>query len=149
MPTIYEQLRADIVTAVKARDSATATALRSADAAVQRASMDLSKPIDDALAIGTIRKGVKNLADAKLEFERGGRADLVAANDVEIKLLEKYLPKAVDGERLDAMVIDAIRESGAQSRKDMGKVMGILKQKPEASLIDFSAASKLIQVRLP
>jgi hypothetical protein len=47
------------------------------------------------------------------------------------------------------MVIDAIRESGAQSRKDMGKVMGILKQKPEASLIDFSAASKLIQVRLP
>jgi uncharacterized protein YqeY len=149
MPTIYEQLRADIVTAVKARDSATATALRSADAAVQRASMDLSKPIDDALAIGTIRKGVKNLADAKLEFERGGRADLVAANDVEIKLLEKYLPKGVDGERLDAMVIDAIRESGAQSRKDMGKVMGILKQKPEASLIDFSAASKLIQVRLP
>jgi uncharacterized protein len=149
MPTIYEQLRADIITAVKARDSATATALRSADAAIQRASMDLSKPIDDPLVIATMRKGVKNLADAKLEFEKGGRSDLVAANDVEIKLLEKYLPKGIDGARLDAMIADAIRESGAQSRKDMGKVMGILKQKPEASLIDFSAVSKLIQAKLP
>jgi uncharacterized protein YqeY len=149
MPTIYEQLRADIITAVKARDSATATALRSADAAIQRASMDLSKPIDDPLVIATMRKGVKNLADAKLEFEKGGRSDLVAANDVEIKLLEKYIPKGIDGARLDAMIADAIRESGAQSRKDMGKVMGILKQKPEASLIDFSAVSKLIQAKLP
>jgi uncharacterized protein len=149
MPSIYEQLRADIVTAVKARDSATATALRSADAAVQRASMDLSKPIDDALVIATLRKGVKNLADAKLEFEKGGRSDLVAANDTEIKLLEKYLPKGIDGARLDAMISDAIKESGAQSRKDMGKVMGLLKQKPEAPLIDFSAVSKLIQAKLP
>jgi uncharacterized protein len=149
MPSIYEQLRADIVTAVKARDTATATALRSADAAVQRASMDLSKPIDDALVIATMRKGVKNLADAKLEFEKGGRADLVAANEAEIKLLEKYLPKGLDAARLDALVTDAIRESGAQTRKDMGKVMGLLKQKPEASLIDFSAVSKVIQSKLP
>jgi hypothetical protein len=149
MPTIYEQLRADIVTAVKARDSATATALRSADAAVQRASMDLSKPIDDALVIATVRKGVKNLADAKLEFEKGGRSDLVAANEAEIRLLEKYLPKGLDAARLDALIADAIRESGAQSRKEMGKVMAALKQKPEAPLIDFSAASKLIQAKLP
>jgi uncharacterized protein YqeY len=149
MPTIYEQLRADIIAAVKARDSATATALRSADAAVQRASMDLSKPIDDALVISTMRKGVKNLADAKLEFEKGGRGDLVAANDVEIRLLEKYLPKGIDAAKLDGMIADAIRESGAQSRKEMGKVMGILKQRLDAPLIDFSAVSKLIQAKLP
>jgi uncharacterized protein len=149
MPSIYEQLRADIVTAVKARDPATATALRSADAAVQRASMDLSKPIDDALVIATMRKGIKNLADAKLEFEKGGRGDLVAANEAEIRLLDKYVPKGIDGAKLDTMIAEAIQESGAQSRKDMGKVMGILKQKPEASLIDFSAASKLIQAKLP
>jgi hypothetical protein len=137
------------VTAVKARDSATATSLRSADAAIQRASMDLSKPIDDALVVATMRKGVKNLADAKLEFEKGGRTDLVAANDIEIKLLEKYLPKGLDAAKLDALIADAIKESGAQTRKDMGKVMGILKQRPEAPLIDFSAVSKLIQAKLP
>jgi uncharacterized protein YqeY len=149
MPTTYEQLRADIVTAMKARDTATATSLRTADAAIQRASMDLSKPIDDALVVGTLRKAVKNLADAKVEFEKGGRPDLVTANETEIKLLEKYLPKGLEGAQLEALVAEAIKESGALSRKEMGKVIGALKKRPEAALIDFSAASKLIQSKLP
>ena len=92
MPTIYETLRADIITAMKARDSSTTTALRTADAAIKRAAMDANKEIDDPLVIATIRKAVKNLADAKVEFEKGGRADLVAANEAEIRILEKYLP---------------------------------------------------------
>jgi uncharacterized protein YqeY len=148
MPTTYETLRADIITAMKARDSATATSLRTADAAIQRAAMDLGKPIDDALVVSTVRKAVKNLSDAKIEFEKGGRADLVAANDTEIRLLEKYLPKGLSGAQLEGLVADAIRESGATSRKEMGKVMGLLKQRPEAGQIDFSAVSKLIQARL-
>jgi hypothetical protein len=149
MPTTYEQLRADIVTAMKARDTATATSLRTADAAIQRASMDLSKPIDDALVVGTLRKAVKNLADAKVEFEKGGRADLVTANETEIRLLEKYLPKGIEGAQLEALVAEAIKESGALTRKEMGKVIGVLKKRPEAALIDFSAASTLIQAKLP
>ncbi|HXN35018.1 MAG TPA: GatB/YqeY domain-containing protein [Opitutaceae bacterium] len=149
MPNLYEQLRADIVTAVKARDAAASTALRTADAAIQRASMDLSKPIDDALVIGALRKGVKNLADAKVEFEKGGRADLVAANEAEIRILEKYLPKGIDGAQLDALIAEAIKESGAQSRKEMGKVIGALKKRPEAALIDFAVASRLVQAKLP
>ncbi len=116
---------------------------------IQRAAMDLAKPIDDPLVIGTLRKGVKNLADAKVELERGGRVDLVAANEAEIRLLEKYLPKGIDGVRLDALIAEAIQESGAQSRKEMGKVLGLLKQRPEAPLIDFAAASKLVQAKLP
>jgi len=149
MPTLYEQMRADIVTAMKARDAATALSLRTADASIQRASMDLSKPIDDAIVVPTLRKAVKNLADAKVEFERGGRADLVAANEAEIRLLERYLPRGLDGARLEALIAEAIQESGAQSRKEMGKVMGALKKRPEAALIDFAAASKLIQAKLP
>ena len=149
MPTTYEQLRADIVTAMKARDTATATSLRTADAAIQRASMDLSKPIDDALVVGTLRKAVKNLADAKVEFEKGGRADLVTANETEIRLLEKYLPKGIEGAQLEALVAEAIKESGALTRKEMGKVIGELKKRPEAPLIDFSVASKLVQAKLP
>ncbi|MGA2015872.1 MAG: GatB/YqeY domain-containing protein [Opitutaceae bacterium] len=149
MPTLYEQMRADIVVAMKARDGATATSLRTADAAIQRASMDQAKPIDDAIVVATLRKAVKNLSDAKAEFERGARADLVAANEVEIRLLEKYLPKGVEGARLETLVAEAIQESGAQSRKDMGKVIGALKKRAEAPLIDFAAASKLIQAKLP
>ena len=149
MPTLYEQLRANIVTAMKARDSASALALRTADATIQRASMDQSKPIDDALVVTTLRKGVKNLADANVEFERGGRADLVAANKTEIALLEKYLPKQIDGAQLEGLVDAAIKETGATSRKEMGKVVGALKKRPDAGLIDFAAASKLAQAKLP
>src|SRR6185312_15210311 len=85
--TTYERLRADIITAMKARDTGTATALRTMDAAIQRASMDTGKPIDEALTIATFRKAVKNLTDARTEFEKGGRADLVAVNTAEITIL--------------------------------------------------------------
>ena len=87
MPTTYETLRADIIGAVKARDSGKATILRTADAAIQRAAMDLSKPIEEPLVIATLRKAVKNLTDAKAEFEKGGRPDLAAANAAEIVVL--------------------------------------------------------------
>lgn len=149
MPTLYETLRADVVTAMKARDNATTLALRTADASIKRAEMDLGKPIDDALVIATLRKAVKNLSDAKVEFEKGGRADLVAANEAEIRILEKYLPKGLDAARLDALVADAIRETGAQSKKEMGRVIGVLKKHPDAGLIDFGAVSKIVQAKLP
>jgi uncharacterized protein len=149
MSTIYETLRADVVIAMKAGDKAAVLALRTNDAAIQRASLDQGKPIDDALVITTLKRSVKNLTDAKVEFEKGGRMDLVAANDAEIKILEKYLPKGLDLARLEGLVADAIRESGAQTRKEMGKVIGALKKLPEAALIDFAAASKYIQSKLP
>lgn len=149
MPSIYDQIRADIVTAMKARDTVATTALRTADAAIKRAAMDANKDIDDALVIATLRKAVKNLSDAKAEFEKGGRPDLVAANDAEIKLLEKYLPQSLDPAKVDALISEAIQETGATTKKDMGKVIGALKKRPEAGLIDFGAVSKLVQARLP
>lgn len=149
MSTIYETLRADIVVAMKARNSTVTTSLRTADAAIQRASLDQSKPVDDALVIATLRKTVKNLTDAKVEFEKGGRTDLIAANDVEIKLLEKYLPAGLDPAKLEALITEVIAETGAQSKKEMGKVIGALKKRPEAGLIDFGAVSKLVQAKLP
>ncbi|HET7535994.1 MAG TPA: GatB/YqeY domain-containing protein [Candidatus Didemnitutus sp.] len=149
MATTYETLRADIIAAMKARDATTATALRTADAAIQRAAMDANKPIDEALVVTTLRKAVKNLSDARAEFEKGGRADLVAANTAEITVLEKYLPKGLDPAKLDALVNEVIAATGAQSKKEMGKVIGALKQRPEAALIDFGAVSKIIQAKLP
>lgn len=149
MASIYETLRADIITAMKARDSVATTALRTADAAIKRASMDANKDIDDAMTIATIRKGVKNLADARVEFEKGGRADLVAANNAEIALLEKYLPKGLDAAKVEALVVETIAATGAQSKKEMGKVIAALKQRPEAPLLDFGAVSKIVQAKLP
>lgn len=149
MSSIYEKLRADIVTAMKARDTKTAVILRTADAAIQRASMDLSKPIDDALVIATVRKSVKNLTDATAEFEKGGRADLAEANRAEVVILEKYLPQGLDPARVDALITEAIRSTGAQSKKEMGRVIAALKQSPDSGSLDFGAVSKLIQAKLP
>lgn len=149
MPSIYETLRADIITAMKARDGATATILRTADAAVQRSAMDQNKPIDDALTVTAIRKAVKNLADAIVEFEKGNRSDLVAANRAEIAILEKYLPAGLDAAKLEALIVEVIAATGAASKKEMGKVIAALKQRPEAGIIDFGAASKIVQSKLP
>lgn len=148
MPTIYETLRADIINAVKARDSALATILRTNDGAIQRASMDLNKPIDDELVLATLRKAVKNLVGANAEFEKGGRTDLIEANLKEIAIIEKYLPKALDAAQVEALVAEAIAATGAQTKKEMGKVIGALKQHPQAGLIDFGAVSKLVQAKL-
>lgn len=149
MASLYETLRADVITAMKARDAATTMSLRTADAAIKRAAMDANKEIDDALVIATLRKAVKNLADAKVEFEKGGRADLVAANEVEIRVLEKYLPQGLDAARVDALIAAAIAETGAQTKKDMGRVIGALKKGPDAALLDFGAVSKRVQALLP
>jgi uncharacterized protein YqeY len=111
--------------------------------------MDANKEIDDPLVIATMRKAVKNLADARVEFEKGGRPDLVAANDAEIRILEKYLPKGLDAAQVDALIAKAIAETGAQSKKEMGKVIGALKKLPEAALIDFAVVSKKVQEKLP
>ena len=148
MSAIYAQLRADIITAMKARDSVATTALRTADAAIKRAELDGNVAIDDALVIATIRKGVKNLTDANTEFAKAGRTDLVTANEIEIKLLEKYLPQGLSPEKLEAVISEVIQATGATSKKEMGKVMAALKQRPEAGVIDFGAASKLIQSKL-
>ena len=149
MASLYETLRADIVVAMKARDQVTLTVLRSADAAIKRTEMDTGKPIDDALVLATLRKAVKNLTDAAAEFTKGGRADLVAANENEARILSKYLPAQLEGAKLDALIAEAIQSTGAASKKDMGKVIGALKKLPEAGQIDFGAVSKLVQAKLP
>jgi len=148
MSALYEKLRSDIITAMKARDSEKATGLRTADAAIQRASMDTNVDIDDALVVSTLRKAVKNLADANEDFRKAGRDDLVAANAKEIGWLEDYLPAQITGDKLATIVDDALSATGAKTKREMGKVMGQLKQHPDAGLIDFGAASKLIQTRL-
>jgi len=149
MASLYEQLRADIVAAMKAGDKTRVTILRTADAAIKRAEMDGNLPLDDALVIATLRKAVKNLIDANAEFARGGRQDLVTANESEIAVLQKYLPSSLDPAQLAGVIDRVIGEVGATSKKEMGKVMAALKQAPEAGRIDFSTASRVVQSRLP
>ena len=95
-----------------------------------------------------LRKAVKNLTDANAEFLKGGRADLVAANETEIKVLQKYLPAGLDEAKIEALIAEAIAATGAVSKKEMGKVIAALKAHPDAGQIDFGAASKRVQAKL-
>ena len=96
MPSLYDTIRADIVTAMKARDKETTLVLRTIDAAIKRAAMDTNQEIDEALTLATLRKTVKDLTGANEQFAKGGRDDLIAKNDAEMAILKKYLPKALD-----------------------------------------------------
>ena len=110
--------------------------------------MDSDKPIDDDLVVATLRKSVKNLTAANVEFKKGGREDLVEANLKEIGVLDNYLPQMIGGDQLAVIIDEAIAETGAQSRKEMGRVIGFIKKRPDASLIDFGAVSKVLQGKL-
>lgn len=146
--TLYAQLRADILTAARARESDKLTALRMIDGAVQKIAIDDNRPVDDDLLLTTLRKAVKDLKGASEQFAQGGRADLVEKNDRESAWLEVYLPQAIDGAVLVGIIDAAIAESGATTKREMGKVMGLLKARPDADRIDFGAASKLLQSKL-
>lgn len=148
MASIYETLREDIKTAMKARDMDAVTALRSVDSAIKKIAIDDDREIDDDLVISVLRKSIKSLKGANEQFAQGGRADLVEANNKEIALLDKYLPQQIEGDALEAIVNEAIEQSRAQSKKEMGQVMGILKHRPDAALINFGEVSQLIQGKL-
>jgi uncharacterized protein YqeY len=110
--------------------------------------MDQGKPIDEGLVMTTLRKAVKNLSDARDEFAKAGRTDLVEANSTEIILLEAYLPKGLDAAQTEALVAEVLLATGATTKKDMGRVMGALKQHPSAGQLDFAVVSRLLQSKL-
>jgi len=149
MATTYEKLRADIVTAMKARDAGTLMVLRTADAAIQRAASDGGKPLDEALVVrDAAQSGQK--PDRRQGGVRPGRADGSGRRQRDRNPpAGEYLPAGLDAARVEALVVEAIKATGAQSKKDMGKVIGALKQRPEAPLIDFGAVSKIVQAKLP
>lgn len=148
MSQLYAQLRADIITAAKARDMARVTALRTLDGAIQKITIDENREIDDALVLSTVKKAVKDLKGANEQFARGGRQDLVDKNNAEVEILEVYLPRMLDVAAIENLVAEAIAEAGASEKKDMGKVMAVLKKHPDAERIDFGAANRMIQERL-
>jgi hypothetical protein len=90
---------------------------------------------------------VKQRREAIAQFEAGGRADLVEKENAEIALLQAYLPAQLTDAELDALIADAIAQTGASSIKDMGKVMGMVKAKA-AGRADMGAVGARIKARL-
>ncbi len=123
---IKTQLTEAMKQAMRANDDVTRRTTRMALAAVKQAEVDKQTTLDDAAVIGLLQKEIKNRREALEEAKKANRPDLVADNEAEIAVLERFLPKAMSREELQALAQTAIAETGASSQTDMGKVMKAL-----------------------
>lgn len=115
--------------AMKSGDDLRKRTIRMVLAAVKQVEVDKRIELDEMAVTALIQKEVKNRREALEEAKKANRADLVADNESEIKVLEEFLPKAMDPEELRALVQAAITETGAAAPSDMGKVMKIVMPK--------------------
>jgi len=123
---IKTQLNDSMKDAMKSGDEVRKRTVRMVLAAVKQAEVDKREELDDMAVIGLIQKEVKNRRESLEEAKKANRADLVADNEAEIKVLEAFLPKAMPDEELRAIVQNAITETGASTMADMGKVMKVV-----------------------
>jgi len=147
---LKNRLENDMKVALKARDTARLGVLRMALAALKQREIDSghrAEGLAENEALGVIERLIKQRREASEQFRNAGREDSAAAEDAEAKVLAEYLPEPVDAATLDAEIKDAIREIGASSRRDMGKVMGILKAKL-AGRADMSEVSRRVRDQL-
>ncbi len=123
---LRERIDADTKDALKAGAKDKVSTLRMLNAALKNKQIDKRRPLTEEEVVETVRSLIKQRRDSIEQFAKGGRQDLVDKETAEIKVLEAYLPKQLSREELDAMVRDAITQTGAQGAKDMGKVMKAL-----------------------
>lgn len=127
--TIKTQLNESMKDAMKSGDEVRKRTVRMALAAVKQAEVDKRVDLDDTAVLALLQKEVKNRREAIEEAKKANRADLIADNEAEIKVLEAFLPKAMPAEELKAIVQAAITETGAAGPSDMGKVMKVVMAK--------------------
>jgi hypothetical protein len=145
--SIVEELQARIVVALKAGRKEEVQALRFLVSELQRVAKDSGQTLDDDAEVKVLRKARKSRLEAAGAFRAGGRAELAEKEDFEAALIAELLPQELDQQALSALIDLAIADAGATSPKDMGKVMGLIKQRAGAN-VDGKTASRLVQERL-
>lgn len=125
--SIKEQLLADMKTAMKEKDTVRKNAVQMARSAVLQTEKDNQIELDDSGVTEIIAKEVKKRKDSLDDYQKSGREDLINDLRREIEVLSAYLPEPLTEAELEPIVQQAIRDAGAESMKDMGKVMGIVK----------------------
>lgn len=126
MSNTATQISDDIKTAMRAKDSVALNSLRALKSALTNAAIEkggLGTELDEPEVLAVIRKQIKQRQDSIEQFEKAGRAELAENEKAEIAILSKYLPAALTGAEIDAIVEKAISETGAASKADMGKAM--------------------------
>ncbi|RLA51110.1 MAG: GatB/YqeY domain-containing protein [Gammaproteobacteria bacterium] len=145
--SLAQSIRADMKTAMKARDKERLSTIRLILAEFKRIEVDERIDVDDARALAVLDKMVKQRRDSAEQFTSAGRDELAATENAEIAVIQEYLPAQLSEEELIAMVDAAIAASDATGMQAMGPVMGQLKPQLQGRA-DIGAVSQLVKSRL-
>jgi uncharacterized protein YqeY len=137
----------DMKTAMKAGEKDRLKVVRLMLAAIKQIEVDERIELDDARILSVLEKMVKQRRDSVTLFNQGNREDLSAIELAEIAIIETYLPEQLDETELDAIIDAAIGSTGAESIRDMGKVMGQVKAKA-AGRADMGTVGAKVKARL-
>jgi uncharacterized protein YqeY len=123
MGKLTDQIRADLTESMKARTADRTSTLRMLQSAIKNQQIDSGHELSDEEALAVIRKSVKQRQDSIEQYTKGNRPELAAKEQAEIDVLKTYLPPELTEAELESGVREIIASTGAQSKKDMGKVM--------------------------
>lgn len=145
--SLKSRITDDMKTAMKAGDKNRLKVVRQMLAAIKQVEIDKRVELDDAAALTVLDKMVKQRRDSVEQFERGGRDDLARIELDEIEVIETYLPEPLGDTELEALIDDAIAYTGAESMRDMGKVMAHVRSEA-AGRADMGAVGARVKARL-
>jgi hypothetical protein len=145
--SLKDQITADMKSAMKAGEKDRLKVVRLMLAAIKQIEIDKRIELDDAAVLSVLDKMVKQRRDSVEQFQNGGRNDLADIELAEIAVLDTYLPEQLSDAELDALIDEAISATGAESIRDMGKVMGQIKSKA-AGRADMGAVGAKVKARL-
>ena len=140
--SLKQQINDQVKQAMKAGEKQRLKVLRMLSAAIKQKEVDERVELDDAQVLAIIDKQVKQRRESIDQYTAGGRTELAEAEQAEIDILSEFLPEQLGEDELEAMIDQAIADTGAASMADMGKVMGQLKPKVQgrADMKEVSAA---------
>ena len=147
MSEIKTALMADIKACMKSGDKDRLAVLRLVSAAVKQREVDDRVETDDPAMIAILDKMAKQRRESIEQFNKGGRDDLAAVEQKELKIIQAYLPQQLSDDEIQTLIDTAVAETGASEIRDMGKVMGKLKPQLQGRA-DMSAVSAKIKSKL-
>ena len=137
-----------MVTAMKAKDESRLSAIRMLKAALMKYKVDSMKEVDEAVELQVLNSIVKQRKDSIDMFRKGDREELAVKEEVELKVIEAYMPASASPEQIDAAIAAAIAETGITSLKQMGVVMKATQAKLTGMRVDGKALSDKVRSRL-
>jgi len=137
----------DMKSAMKAGEKERLGTIRLILSAIKQQEVDSRKDLEDSDIIAILDKMSKQRRESIDQYEKAGRDDLAGKEKAELEIIQTYLPSQLGDDEIAAMIDEAIKTTGAEAMKDMGKVMGILKPKMQGRA-DMAAVSAQIKSRL-